>query len=110
MKTISRKKKDPLESSIENDSRIHAATYGWVSRKMNGLGFNAWPDRLFIPPVKKKKNDKRSAFWVEFKRLGEEPTEAQSKMINDLRMRGQRVYVCHSVNEFELVLRSEDNV
>jgi hypothetical protein len=93
-----------LESYIEDTSRDHASSHGWVSRKMNGLGFNSWPDRLFIPPKKTRFGNK---FWVEFKRLGEVPTPAQANMIKDLRDRGETVYVIDNVADFKRVLQRE---
>lgn len=95
-----------LESYIENTGRDIAHAAGWTSRKMNGLGFNSWPDRLFIPRVDKHKKLRHTpmrAFWVEFKRPGEEPTPAQWRMIKDLRKRGEIVYVIDNVEGFRRV-------
>jgi hypothetical protein len=99
------RKRKRKEASIEADCRAHAHARGWTSRKMNGFGFRAWPDRLFIPPVWKRVSKSTSlrqgkTFWVEFKRPGEEPTEEQWRLIFDLRKRGERVYVCHDMEEF----------
>lgn len=102
---------NPLEGKIEDDSRIHARDLGWDSRKMNGLGYNAWPDRLFIPPVKKKKRpfaDDRRPFWVEFKRKDEVPTPTQDRKIKELRSRGETVYVIDNFVSFKKVLESEN--
>lgn len=68
---------------------------GWLARKMNGLGFRAWPDRLFIPLSKKLRS-----FWVEFKREGEEPTVLQTKIHQMLRTRGERVEVIDNYDDF----------
>lgn len=75
---------------------------------MNGFGFRAWPDRLFLPPrrfVNAARSKKPSAyacsrFWVEFKKLGETATEEQARMHKELRERGETVYVCDSKESF----------
>lgn len=81
-----------LESSIEDACVRLARKRGWLSRKMNGLGFRAWPDRLFVPPKKRRTPDSRRAFWVEFKREGEDLTIGQARMRDDLHKRGETVY------------------
>lgn len=74
-----------LESDIE-DAVIRAAKkLGYTSRKMNGLGFRDWPDRLFI--------NTGIQVWIEFKRKGKEPTENQLAMHKWLRAMGQTVEV-----------------
>lgn len=104
-----------LESRIESTCRDIAHAAGWVTRKMNGLGFNSWPDRLFIPPKLRRKVYKgntfhlyQRVFWVEFKRPGEEPTPAQDRMIKELRGRGEVVYVIDNVEEFRRVFQQHN--
>lgn len=96
------KKKKVLESAIENDCRDYAHARGWLSRKMNGLGFRSWPDRLFVPRKMKRRENPfvLSPFWVEFKRPGEEPTPDQARMIKDLRARGETVHVFDNKQDF----------
>jgi hypothetical protein len=66
---------------------------------MNGLGFNAWPDRLFLGP---RSNRGRSRpLWVEFKRPGEAPTPLQRYIHADLRARGERVEVIDRLENFK---------
>jgi hypothetical protein len=95
-----------LESSIEGSCRDHAHERGWTSRKMNGLGFNSWPDRIFIARVRPRGMRRalrlleRRTFWVEFKRPGEVPTAGQWRMIRDLRSRGETVYVIDNREDF----------
>jgi hypothetical protein len=120
-----RRRRGQKESGIEEGCRLLALAEGWVSRKMNGLGFRDWPDRLFVPPERRPRRDARGArdgmerdamveraarrrpFWVEFKKPGEEPTPSQWKMIRTLRARGERVYVCHSKQEFTSAFETE---
>lgn len=81
-----------LESRIESRSVHRAKELGWLARKMNGLGYRSWPDRLFVPP---KRIAARGGhpIWVEFKRRGEEPTPEQARIHADLRARGEEVHV-----------------
>lgn len=90
------------EASIEKSCRDYAHDRSWTSRKMNGLGFRSWPDRLFIPPRVKKQmvNTRGRRFWVEFKRPGEEPTPDQARQISELRERGETVYVLDNKEDF----------
>lgn len=99
------RKRKKLEASCEEACRVHAQGRGWVSRKMNGLGFRSWPDRLFLPPPSSLGAGwtKKSRFWVEFKRVGEPATPSQGQMHKDLRARGERVYVCRTKEEFARV-------
>ncbi len=89
------------EYKIEDRCVKHAKDHRWASRKMNGLGFRDWPDRLFIPP---KGNRTRRPFWVEFKRVGEDATESQANMHADLRSRGETVYMCDNLKDFSAIL------
>lgn len=90
--TIKRRK---LEASLEDRCVRYVKQRGWLARKMNGLGFRAWPDRLFIPLSKRL-----LSFWVEFKREGEKPTPLQEKIHQMLRARGERVEVIDNYDDF----------
>lgn len=101
------KKREQLEGSIEESCRTYAKERGWDSRKMNGLGFRDWPDRLFIPPVVRRRRQ-RSSFWVEFKKPGEVPTPSQATKIALLRARGEEVYVLDNRDDFIKVLHAHE--
>jgi hypothetical protein len=58
---------------------------------MNGLGFRAWPDRLFVSP------NGRVA-WVEFKKPGGQPTLSQALMHATLRQMGHHPIVVDNVD------------
>lgn len=90
-----------LEASVENRCVAEMKALGWLGRKMNGMGYKSWPDRLFIPP---KKKPKLKPFWVEFKRLGQKPTALQALMHEDLRSRGETVYVIDNYEDFTRIL------
>lgn len=84
--------KRPLEKTIENGFVRKMKTAGYVTRKMNGMGFNDWPDRMIV-------GDKGRVAWVEFKRPGEEPTENQSDLHTMLRLSGHPVLVSTNAQE-----------
>lgn len=107
-----KRRRKKLEKTVENACVEKARELGWEARKMNGLGFNSWPDRLFIPPKTAWPLTPGKPFWVEFKRPGEEPTEGQSNLHEDLRARGESVFVFDTVDEFlgELKRRSPQRV
>lgn len=88
---------------IERDFENAAVRYahgerGFTSRKMNGLGFRGWPDRLFIWPKGNRME------WVEFKQPGEEPTPVQRKVHRMLRARGNVVHVVDNWVDFYVVI------
>lgn len=83
------RKRKPLESTIENAvvDYAKAPPRNCIVRKMNGLGFRSWPDRLFITP-------KGRHFYIEFKRDGEVPTAGQDDFIEGLVARGVDAVWC----------------
>lgn len=90
--------KAPLESKVENDFvkgvKTLAALYhiDLKCRKMNGLGYRSWPDRLVLGP-------KKFLWWVEFKRPAGKGTKAgvlsqgQEDLFEELEHLGFTVYV-----------------
>jgi hypothetical protein len=78
-----------LESEIESKVVDYAKSKGCMERKMNGPGYRGWPDRLFMYNGK--------VVWVEFKRLGEEPTNLQRFIHGRLRDNGFDVEVVDNV-------------
>jgi hypothetical protein len=78
----------PLEQPIETTAtRIITKDLKGISRKMNGLGFRSWPDRVYL------KLGVKRPLWIEFKRPGEPPTDAQAEIHKQLRAQGQEVQV-----------------
>lgn len=57
------KAKIPLESKVEGDflKKLKKLSVVLKVRKMNGLGYRSWPDRLILGPGK-------FFCWIEFKR------------------------------------------
>lgn len=96
------------EGAIEQRCVDHARDRRWLARKMNGLGFRSWPDRLFIPRETKALLSQRRAIWVEFKRPGEGPTLEQRRMHKDLRARGEVVYIVDNLRDFIKIFERHD--
>lgn len=74
------------ERVAENNNVQYAIKRGLKHRKMNGMGSRSWPDQMFL-------GKKRLMFFIEYKVVGEEPTEKQQQMHDDLRAMGHHVYV-----------------
>lgn len=100
------KKDRPLERVLESRCVKFARTRGWLARKMNGLGYVSWCDRLFIPP---RKTLDPVVVWVEFKRLGDKPTKLQTLHHKELRARGQHVFVVDNFIDFVNVINEYEN-
>ncbi len=78
--------KKRLEKSAEGAVNRHAKKLKILRRKMNGFGFNSWPDQLYL-------GTKKRFVWIEFKRVGKEPTPLQAEMHKTLRFLGHKVLV-----------------
>lgn len=91
---------DPLEATIEN-SICTKAREQWklIHRKMNGMGFNSWPDRMFFLPGGKP-------LLIEMKRKGRNATEDQARLHDQLRDLGYDVIVVDSVEDGMLALKA----
>ncbi len=83
-----------LERIIERNAirKIKRAYPQMQVRKLNGLGFRGWPDRLFILPG-------GVVVFIEFKRVGGKLTRLQGQIIRELKELGQRVFVCDDAND-----------
>lgn len=100
---VLRRDRGPLESAIEARCVALARRRGWLVRKMNGLGFRAWPDRLFLPP----RESRAVRFWIEFKRPGGGLTPLQARALDDLAARGEVVHVISTFDDFAHLLEGE---
>lgn len=89
---ILKPRKAPLESQIEKKFIDLCTAGGFRTRKMNGLGFRDWPDRLILGP-------NRFFCWVELKRPGEVPTAKQELMHDMLVSLDNLVIVSDSAEE-----------
>ena len=89
-----------LEKDIEAKVVKYAKAQECLSRKMNGFGFNGWPDRLFILPNGK-------TFWIEFKRPGNVLSPGQEELISQLRQLKHVVYVCNDAEKGKAIIDAE---
>lgn len=98
-----RKPRQKLERTLEKRCRAYARKKKWLLRKMNGLGFRSWCDRLLIPPP--SKGVEQPVLWIEFKRKNKEPTVSQEHHHLELRLRGQHVHVVDDFDDFVRILK-----
>ena len=62
-----------------------------MERKYSSPGRRSSPDRILFPPFREK------VVFIEFKKPGEKPTEAQMLEISRLKARGQEVHVIDNI-------------
>lgn len=77
----------PLEKLLEDKAVTYALGLGYLHWKMNALGSKGKPDQLFQTPY-------GLYFWVEFKRMGEDPTPLQRYWARQITTRRGLVYGC----------------
>jgi hypothetical protein len=82
---------DPLEKDIEKKVCDYAKSLGCLAYKFTSPAKRSVPDRLFIMPGGK------GVFFIEFKRKGQKPTEAQTVEIEKIRSQGTKVFVIDNV-------------
>lgn len=85
-------KKNPLEKEIERKVCQFAKDNDILAYKFNSEQRRSVPDRLFV-------TKEGRVFFIEFKRLGKRPTEAQDREINRIRERNIPVFVVDDVDE-----------
>lgn len=66
-----------------------AKELGCLVRKMNGLGYRDWPDRLVVTP-------EGLVLWVEFKRAGQDLRPSQQNLREELELRRQPYLLAYS--------------
>ena len=86
---LPKRRRTPNEASVERTFLKLMKEMQCETRKMNGLGFADWPDRLVFSPFD---NDVRTV-WVELKRPGGTTSPGQDSRIAWLRERGHEVLV-----------------
>lgn len=86
------KNPDPLEKYIEKAVCTYAKSLNILAYKFTSPSQRSVPDRLFMMP------GGRGCFFLEFKRLGKEPTAAQEVEIAKIRRQGIYVGVADSVD------------
>jgi hypothetical protein len=82
-------KRGKKEATAENAVNRWCKENNIPHRKLNGLGFSGWPDKMYPMP-------RGRMIFIEFKRPGEAPTELQWYVITMLRDRGFPVVICYT--------------
>lgn len=90
--TAPKKLSDPLEKVIEGKVCDYAKSLGCLHYKFTSPARRSVPDRMFVMPAGK------GVFFIEFKRLGQEPTPSQAVEIDKIRKQGIPVYVVDNVS------------
>ena len=91
---------DPLEKKIEGDVCLYAKTKGILHYKFTSPGKRSVPDRLFILKG-------GASFFIEFKRMGKDPTAAQRTEITKLQQQGATVYVIDNIEDGKRAVDAE---
>lgn len=81
--------KTVLEGDIEKRFVREAKKLGCMTRKLNGVGYRDWPDRLVMVPG-------GAIIFIEFKRPGEPLRESQASLHEDAAAIGHDWNVCDS--------------
>lgn len=87
------------ERKLEKEVVKLAERYGWLTRKLEWVGRRSAPDRIFM----------RSGvvLFIELKQKDGRLSVGQKREIWRLLDSGVRVFVCRSLGEVELILKSE---
>jgi hypothetical protein len=87
-----KRKKVVREADIENAFVRKIKELGCRTRKLNGMGFNSWPDRLILCPG-------GAVVFIEFKKPGEDLRPAQQQLHEDVGSIGHTWYTCDNVDD-----------
>lgn len=85
------KSNDILEKHIEKNICNYAKKHNWLSYKFTSPSCRSVPDRIFIKAG--------TIIFVEFKRKGAKPTEAQSHTISLLQDQKCKVFVIDNIED-----------
>ena len=91
------RRSDPLESVVERKVCRYGNSIGITSQKFTSPNRRSVPDRIFFLGNGIVK-------FIEFKRAGEKPTDAQQREHERLRNMGYEVHVVDNVEDGELLL------
>lgn len=90
-------KHTPLEKDIESKVCAFAKSLGCLAYKFTSPSRRSVPDRLFITPQGK-------VFFIEFKRMGQKPTQAQQVEIDRIRRQGVYVAIVDNVADGRTII------
>lgn len=88
---------NPLEKDIEKRVCDYAKSLGMLCYKFTSPAKRSVPDRMFITKT-------GIVFFIEFKRLGQNPTDGQIVEIKKIRDKGVKVFVIDNVEEGKRVI------
>lgn len=91
---------NPLEKVIEKKVCDYAKAKGILVFKFTSPARRSVPDRMFILPGGK-------VFFIEFKRKGQKPTDAQTVEIKKMEKQGSHVHVVDNVLEGKEIIDAE---
>ena len=91
-----------LEKTVETDSVAWARRNGWFTRKYSSPGQKGVQDRIF---VKRIRNEGMVVF-IEYKKVGNVPTDLQCDDAEQLRNHGGAVFWTNTVRGTILILES----
>ena len=84
--------KDPKEAAIERNVSDYAKGAHMLSYKFTSPNRRSVPDRLFI-------TSRGTVFFIEFKRKGKAPTDAQYREIRRIASFGVRVFIVDNIDK-----------
>jgi hypothetical protein len=96
-KDVKVKRNTPLERDIESKVCEYAKSKGVLVYKFTSPARAAVPDRMFVRPD-------GVIFFIEFKRGGQKPTQAQDREHNRLRGHKVNVFVVDNVDSGKMVI------
>lgn len=97
--SLRKRRTDPLESTVEAKAKAYGKKLGYLSYKFTSPSRRSVPDQIHV-------NEQGWWCMVEYKRLGEKPTDNQWDEINALRDQNVLVYVIDNVHTAQSLLES----
>lgn len=88
-----------LEKLLEDKAVTYALGLNYLHFKMNALGAKGKPDQLFQTPW-------GGYFWIEFKRMGEQPAPLQVYWARKITQRKGLVYGCDDFEHAKAILHT----
>lgn len=89
----------PLEKLLEDKAVTYSAGLNYLHWKMNALGSKGKPDQLFQALW-------GGYIWIEFKRIGEDPTPLQRYWAKQITQRKGLVYGCDDYEHAKAILHN----
>lgn len=92
------RKRKIREQDIEDAFIRKAREAGCITRKINGMGFASWPDRLILCPG-------GAVLFIEFKKPGEGLRPAQAALHSEAHKLGHTWYTCDDAENAMMIVR-----